>query len=123
MPDSMIDAGMSGSALVFVLSMIPALRLFVAGPRYLGDAMGGLVLLGTVVSWGAWRTLAQSRAGRWGFRLGVPLLGGLTCLAGVLTPFAVSTKTFQIHNPIVYRRLETALSLCPTPPAQTEDTR
>jgi len=110
------------SAVSVALSMVPALRLFVAGPRYLGDALGGLVLLGAVVSWGAWRTLAQSRAGRWGLGLGVPLLGGLTCLAGVLTPFAESNGTFQKHNPFVYQRLETALSLCP-PPAKGANAR
>jgi hypothetical protein len=111
------------SAVSVVLSVVPALQLFVAGPRYLGDAMGGLVLLGTVVSWGAWRTLGHSRAGRWGFQLGVPLLGVATCLAGVLTPFAVSTRTFQTHNPVVYQRLETALSLCSAPSAEEENTR
>jgi len=101
------------SAVSVALSMVPALRLFLAGPRYLGDAMGGLVLLSAVLSWGAWRTLTQLRAGRWAFRLGVPLLGALTCLAGVLTPFAISERTFQSHNPFVFQRLETALSLCP----------
>lgn len=102
-------------AVAIVLSMGPVVTLWEASMRYAGDAVGGLVILGTVAaSWLLRRVHTQShRSLRWGASSLVLVLGLQTCFFGALIAFSASDDPFPRHNPELYQQFESALSLCP----------
>ena len=106
------------SCVAIVPSMIPVLHLWLAAPRYPGDAVGGLIILASIFAYFLARTFptASSRRGRV-LRVVVPALGITTCLLSALTAFAISTRSFPILNPLLYQKIESTLSLCPAGPA------
>jgi hypothetical protein len=93
-------------ALMAVLPLAPALMMFIASMRYLGDVRAGIVLLGTV---GAFTWLERSAERPWLRRLGAVVCVGL---AGVSLFFAIAFgfvgyfDHFQKHNPTLWKDLE-----------------
>ena len=96
-----------------VLSIAPVLPLWEASMRYAGDAIGGIVLAATLGVFALLR--ATDRAGRLWLLLvrGLVLVLGIqTCVIGALCGVTSTDDPLKTHNPIVFHRLEAALSFC-----------
>jgi len=103
---------------IIVLSFIPVLHLWVAAPRYPGDAVGGMALVGAVAAHDLVRHAAYS-SGRWAklvARVLIPGLGITTCVLAPLVAFGISARVFERTNPIFYQSAQNMLSFCPVDP-------
>jgi hypothetical protein len=94
-------------ALIAVLPLAPALGMFIASMRYLGDVRAGIVLLGTV---GAFTWLERSAERPWLRRLGAVVcvgLAGVTLFCGLAFGFVGYFDHFQTRNPALWQDLQT----------------
>jgi hypothetical protein len=103
-------------AIACVLSMVPVLTLWEASMRYVGDALGGLLVLGAFAAFGLLQRGAQSGR-RWHSlaRAFVVVLGVQTCVIGAFAAFTAYDDPLKTHNPVLYKKLERSLSLCDRP--------
>jgi hypothetical protein len=108
--------GLSCSA-VWMLSMIPALGLWEASMRYLGDAIGGIVLAAT---FGVFASLGrihpERRASGRRARGSIVALGLYTCAVGVLCAFGSYDDPLRKYNAPLLHRLEQSGSFCNASP-------
>jgi hypothetical protein len=110
------EAWLFSSSLALLVAMVPVLSLWEASMRYVEDALGGILLIGTAgVFWLMRVTHLRSCALRCATRSFVALVALQTCVVGALGGFTSYTDSFKAANPTVYGRLERALSLCPAP--------
>jgi hypothetical protein len=95
-------------------AVVPALGLWEASMRYSADALGGAVLVAALGAfWLLRRDVAAKSPGvRAQLRILVAGLGAYTCLVGGFSGVSSYQNTLQDHNPELYRRIETALSVC-----------
>jgi hypothetical protein len=110
------EAWLMASSLGLMLAVVPVLRLWEASMRYVEDALGGMLLIGTVgVFW--FLRIAQSWSCelRFSARVAVTLVALQTCVVGALGGFTTYDNWFKVQNPTLYARIERALSLCPAP--------
>jgi len=108
--------GLLSSAAV-VLSIAPVLPLWEASMRYAGDAIGGIVLAATLGAFALLR--AAKSAGRLWLLLARGLVLGLgiqTSVIGALCGVTSTDDPLRTLNPIVFHRLEAALSFCAASP-------
>ncbi|HET7545155.1 MAG TPA: hypothetical protein VFK05_35060 [Polyangiaceae bacterium] len=96
-------------------AVVPALTLWEASMRYVEDAAGGLLLLATLgVFWLLRRTYLDRRnALGLAVRGLVVVLGAQTCIIGALNGFSSYDDSFKYVNPILFEKIESALSVCP----------
>ena len=104
-------------AIACVLTVLPVLTLWEASMRYVGDAIGGLVVVSTLAAFGL---LERARASRNRiFAAAAPalvvVLGLQTCVIGALAAFTSYDDPLKTANPVLYKRLERTLSVCALP--------
>jgi hypothetical protein len=110
------EAWLLSSSVALMVAMVPVLPLWMASMRYMEDAIGGIILIGIVGAFWLLRvTRLRSRWLRFATRGFVTLVAVQTCVVGALAGFSSYTDSFKWGNPVLYGRLEGALSLCPAP--------
>ncbi|HEX4341517.1 MAG TPA: hypothetical protein VH062_36660 [Polyangiaceae bacterium] len=111
------EAWASLSAVGCALAMVPVLTLWESSMRYVGDAMGGLVLLATLAAFGLVQRARTSPRRALGvvLRTAVVVLGVETCVVGAFAAFTSYDDPLKVQNPVLYRKLDRALSLCDKP--------
>jgi hypothetical protein len=112
---SSTEAWLLACSVATMTAVIPALSLWEASMRYAEDAVGGLLLLGTL---GVFWLLNRSHPSRrTGFGLAVRglvvVVGAQTCLMGALNGFSSYGDSFKALNPVLFEKIETTLSQCP----------
>ena len=82
--------------------------------RYSADALGGSVLAATLGAFWLLRhdVAAKSQVLRAELRLLLAGLGAYTCLVGAFSGVPSYQNTLRDHNPDLYHRIESALSVC-----------
>jgi hypothetical protein len=105
-------------SVALVLTMVPALELWEASMRYIGDAIGGIVLATSVGVFGLLKRTHQARPRLTGFlaRGLVLVLGLQTCVIGALCAVASYDDPLRKYNPALLRRIDAAVSFCRTSP-------
>ncbi len=101
-------------SIAIMLSMAPVLKLWEASMRYVGDALGGIVLASTVSVFWLFRRSYVTRFRPLGLlaRGLVLALGVQTCVLGALSAFTSSDDPFRTKNPVLYQKLHQSLSFC-----------
>jgi hypothetical protein len=101
-------------SLALLPTLAPALGLWEASMRYSADALGGSVLAATLGAFWLLRhdVAAKSQVLRAELRLLLAGLGAYTCLVGAFSGVPSYQNTLRDHNPDLYHRIESALSVC-----------
>jgi hypothetical protein len=101
-------------ALANVLTLWPALGLWEASARYLGDAISGFLLASMLAAF--WILRRADYIGEQTRRKGAHLLFAAlaihTCFTGVFSGIATYSDAWQKTNPKLYATLEQKLSVC-----------
>jgi len=98
-------------------ALFPAMTVASATNRYLGDAVGGLSLLGAFAAFGLYHRLRGRTALRRAALAGTLALGVLTAWSGLALGFLGQYAHFPSNNPALANKLVQKLSLCGGPPA------
>lgn len=101
-------------SIAVALSVAPALMLWEASMRYVGDAMGGITMLAALAAFWLVRRANGSKYRAVGVltRAFVAVLGIQTCVIGALAAFTAYDDPIKTLNPVLYNKLENSLSLC-----------
>lgn len=102
------------SSIAIALSVFPALTLWEASMRYIGDATGGITILAMLGAFWLLRRANQAKHRVFGALTAafVGILGVQTCVIGALAAFTAYDDPMKTLNPVLYQRLEKSLSLC-----------
>lgn len=101
-------------SLAVLLSMIPVLKLWEASMRYVGDALGGMVLASTVTAFWLLRhpRINIRWPGRFTVRAMLIAMALHTCFVGAFSAIASYNDPLKHLNPILFESLRRSLSLC-----------